>query len=302
MNISRIIDRILGLFKWMKLFNKIFRGRGKGTYGKEIVEYLIEKYVYEYSMQKRDYDEAEKFITKIHQICIPEKVYKLKRIGRASDSGYFIPELMQFELVIAGGIGKNNDFEYYYASKGSKVVAIDPTIKRLPSEHPNITHVKKWIRGQDNILKRDMSIKYLIETNPAKRKLLKLDIEGSEYSALHGCLYELEHFDLIVVEFHNMFKLGDERFRKSFSEILDTIASHFVSICFKSNNWRNHVQFGINFVPEVFEVVFVNRGKLNFLRIGTPNDSSDMRNCLNNPNRLRIPDEPLVHGSIRDIC
>ena len=286
---------LAGLLSWVKLFLWIFQNRGRRTYGKETVRYLMEKYLYEYSLQKEDYVNAEEFVSRIHEVCVPRKTYKLKRIGRITDSGYFAPESMQFDLIISGGIGKNNDFEYYYATKGSKVVAIDPTIPCLPIEHPNIIHLKQWLSAENSPSTSETSIRHLIESYPARKKLLKIDIEGGEYAAIHASLNKLSEFSLIVVEFHDMFKLADKEFRNKFSEILDSIEKHFVPICFKSNNWRNFVQFGRSFVPEVFEVVFVNKESKNSVNRGTEFDAQNVINCVNNPSRIAIPDSPFNH-------
>lgn len=291
-----MLKSMIGLLSWFKLFISILANRGKATYGKENVEYLITKYLYENTLLLKNYAEAEAFIRELIEVCVPKQKWKVKRVGKVTDSGYFVPPKIDFDFVISGGIGKNNDFEYHYAERGARVVAVDPTVETLPSPHNNIQHLKLWISSRTSARKKTINLESLIGMKQnCQKMLLKLDIEGGEYEALESSRHHLALFDVIVVEFHDMFKLGDDHFRQRINDILSVIGNHFVSFSFSSNNWKNFVQFGSAFTPETFEVVFVNNRCVPLLELAK--ESLDLFDYRNNPHRLSIPNEPFYFPS-----
>ena len=286
----------IGFLGWLKLFISILSNRGKTTYGKENVTYLITKYIYENTLLLKNYEDAEAFVGELIEVCVPTQNWQVQRIGKNSDSGYFMPRNFEFEYVISGGIGKNNDFEYWYAQQGARVVAVDPTVEALPSPHRNIEHLKLWISSHTSARQKTINLENLIEMKQnAHKMLLKLDIEGGEYEALESSRHYLAQFDVIVIEFHEMFKLGDNCFRLRLHNILSAIRENFVSLSFSSNNWKNFIQFGSAFTPETFEVVFINNRCVPFLELAT--ESLDLRDYRNNPRRLPIPNEPFYFPS-----
>jgi hypothetical protein len=294
---KQIKTRLLGFVSWIKLFVQIFLGRGKDSYGKEMIDYLVNKFRFEYLAEKNQYAEAQKLIAQVIQVCVPFQVYKLVRVGKATDSGYFMPESIEFDYLIAGGIGKNNDFEHFYASAGVTVVAFDPTVEKLPRPHKNIKHEKLWLRGETSYSSRtdDKDIQEVLSSIPSNIKvMLKLDVEGDEYSILDSLIGNFHKFEVILIEFHEMYKLSDLEFRVRIERILKNISQDFNAVSFKSNNWRNFVQFGNAFIPEVFEVVFINKKNMKFVKKGSRADLQNYETYSNNPKRLNVPDSPII--------
>lgn len=290
------MKRILGLISWLRAFIFIFQNRGKNTYGKDTIIYLAKKYILEFSMPLSDYEAAEKLVQELNTWCIPKKSWHLERVGRETDGGYWIPKGLSFELLISGGVGKNNDFEFYYAERGCKVIAFDPTIKKLPRPHANIELRRVWLKGNSNERNSETLQKVIQGNTLFNGIMVKLDIEGDEYDVILNSLDALAAVDALVIEFHDLYKLCDPAFAADIREIMQEITSRFSPVSFSSNNWRNHVQFGFSFVPEVFEVVFVANGLMKNLTYeqGLPVENK----CANNPNRLRIPNLPF---SVRQV-
>lgn len=241
-------------------------------------------------MPLSNYEAAEKLVQELNHWCLPKKPWHLERIGRETDGGYWIPKGLSFELLISGGVGKNNDFEFHYAERGCKVIAFDPTIKKLPRPNANIELRRIWLKGNSNERNSETLQKVIQGHAMLNGIIVKLDIEGDEYDVILNSLDAFSAVDVLVIEFHDLYKLSDPVFAGDIREIMQQITASFSPVSFSSNNWRNHVQFGFSFVPEAFEVVFVaNRLTRNLTyEQGLPLDS----NCTNNPNRLQIPNLP----------
>lgn len=294
------MKRVIGLIGWLKLFVSILKNRGKTTYGKETIAYLVEKYTLEFSMPLIQYQAAEKFVQEIALWCLPQRSWSLERIGGDRDGGYWIPRGLNFDLLISGGIGKNNNFEFHFAEKGCKVLAFDPTVKTVPRLHPGIDHRRVWLKANTGNRKDRESLKRCIKENSQfKRTLVKLDIEGDEYEVLMDSLEILPAVDLFVVEFHDLYRLANPDFLADLRKILQRMGMLFTPVSFTSNNWKNHIQFGSSFIPEVFEVTFLANKLMAHLEI-EPVTSPQIQ-YLNNPDRLAIPHLPFrIDSKIKD--
>lgn len=283
----KIFKRLVNLWDYWLLFRKIFVKREIRV---TTINYLLEKNKFEFLLPKAGYKKAELLVEAIERVCVPRERVHLERVGEHSDSGYWIPPNYAINFVIGAGVGANNDLEYHFANLGAEVLAVDPTVRGLPKPHRNIKHVKSWLSNTSDPKSKKTSISELLTySRKDNTRLLKLDIEGGEYESLVSALGLLSSFQIIIIEFHEMYKLGDEVFRKRIESILFTLEVQFEAVSFTSNNWRPFVQFGNAFVPEVFEVVFVNKSSLNKLK---REELGEKVNYPNNPNRLEVPNQP----------
>ena len=101
----------------------------------------------------------------------------------------------------------------------------------------------------------------------------------------------LEHFSQIFIEFHDSYRLVDENFRNNFLTILKALAKNFDLVSISSNNWRGVTNFGHVFIPDTFEVTYLNK-KVN--TNSHPNGVADSLKRPNNPRRLAIPSAPFA--------
>jgi hypothetical protein len=284
-----LIDKLIGFARWLKLFYEIFKHRGKNSYGKEHIKYLFDKLQFQVKENIQSQRKAENFIKSLSQFysVAYNTNFNLKRIGPRMDGGYFLPKDIEFDYVISGGIGKTSEFEYELARQGKKVIAIDPSIESLPHPHKNIQFIKKWF--SNGTFKNSISLEEAISMCPKDSLvLLKLDIEGDEYKVLDKLKNFSDQIIVLVVEFHQHYKLTNLDFLTQYKEITKQISRSYVPISFSSNNWSNFLNIGNSFIPEVFEVTFIHTSYIckKFYSVGKKNITYS-----NNPNRVKIPNQ-----------
>lgn len=287
-----MISRIYNFLDWIKLFLRIFKGRGLKTYGRAHVNYLITRYRFEHLAGLEDLNLAAEAIDKISKL-IKGKIgdLNLQRIGPTKDSGYVSADLFDSPHLVSGGAGKNVDFEIYFADKGSSVTLFDPTVEVLPRIHSNMIHISSALESKTTSIFRNS--KSLVDLNLKQNPnglYLKLDIEGSEWDLLLEMGDKINVFDQMFIEFHDLFKLSDPTFRSTAVEVIEQILLDFKVVNYHPNNWRTFVQFGKAFIPEVFEVTFVRNDNLIRLQQEFLKKSNNQLNYPNNPNR---PESPL---------
>jgi hypothetical protein len=112
--------------------------------------------------------------------------------------------------------------------------------------------------------------------------LLKMDIEGSEWAVLSSASSDtLERFNLMVIEFHGLDRLGLAGPFSIMNRVLNRILERFDIVNAHPNNYRGESIFFGARVPEVLEITFVNK-RLNISGVSV---SSQLRapNLPNNP-------------------
>lgn len=189
----------------------------------------------------------------------------LHRIGSTFDGGYFLPaNYTQIDGVISAGIGDDNNFEYEFANLGRKVLQFDPTILTPPLDHHNMEFIPKYVNRDFN-LNDCFSLYSSIFGQDLKEALLKIDIEGSEWELFTKVNESKNQLDFIpnvhtlVIEFHGMSQIYNQRKWEMIEESLQTILSHFKPIFISGNNSRPFFQMGGVPLLDVFEVTFVRR-------------------------------------------
>lgn len=183
----------------------------------------------------------------------------MKRFGTRGDGGYILlNDLRSTDFLISGGLGDNIAFEMEVADQVSEVVAIDHTVPNLKSNHKNlqINHMKLSSESETG----SITLSDLLQQNHASDYLLKLDIEGDEWSILDNLTRtEIKKFRQIAVEFHWLH--GDNSFQH-FEKIRNTFNklnySHAV-IAVSANNWGSIRQIAGISIPDVIEVTFVRK-------------------------------------------
>jgi hypothetical protein len=244
--------------------------------------------------KKYDVDEAEKILKMLEGILKPIQVDNLVRIGGTYDGGYVIRDMKNLELLFSAGIGKNSEFEDAIANETeAKIFACDPTIENYPG--PNIGNriffEKRWFSSsavcdhKSKICLKEISFSDFQRDGDS---LLKIDIEGSEYEILLTDWDLVSHFDQIVIEFHDFYKLSEPKFRDRIKVIFSNISNDYLCISFHSNNWAPVVNFGHSFCPDIFEVTLIKKSYPSFMGNGEKKDLQLLHKS-NNPKFADIP-------------
>lgn len=284
------IARKSEVFKaWLNIFILLFqRRRNFGSHG--FLRLLTREIALrEYSLTESE--KAENFIENHLDFFNPKNKFKLSYAGPPNDSGYFFANLFAKPLIISGGAGKNVDFEMSFRDRGSQVYLFDGSMR---SEFEMLSGIQTYKHnlGRTNT-KTTISLNNFLEKNAILNSskdmgiYLKLDIEGSEIEVLEDLLSVIDRFDQLILEVHDLYKLGEPQFRNRVENLLRHLEKHFFSVFLKSNNWENFVQFGKSFAPNVFEITLVNSRNRQCVEIESVNVEKIIH--LNNPRRLAMP-------------
>jgi hypothetical protein len=180
----------------------------------------------------------------------------LRRYGSKNDGGYVLPKkaVAKSQFLISGGIEDNNDFEVSLAKLGIKGVQIDNSIDTPPLNHKNLRFKRATLGIKSEVNIDDLIISYPEEQNG----ILKLDIEGSEYAVLTD-LKELHRLNIIVVEFHDLFRISSVKFWSEFEKILNRLSHKHVVVFMAANNCCGFTNIGGFPIPNVLEITWVKK-------------------------------------------
>jgi len=146
--------------------------------------------------------------------------FELSLIGDGCDGSYLIPndDFQSLHGVISPGVGTESSFEDFFLSNFcSKVVAIDPTVKVIPSalNAQGCTYVNKFLASRESstsISLPSVVSKHFPNATTASL-VLQLDIEGAEYlSLLATPSAVLDKFRFVVLELHDLDSLRSPTF------------------------------------------------------------------------------------------
>jgi hypothetical protein len=282
--------RIRGVFSWFGLFIWVLRNRGRQTYGRAQIRRQIERLIVESKAKSKDINFATKLLKEMQELFSNQNVnqYKTIRFGGGHDGGYPMPTGISIESAICAGIGKTSEFERDLSKLNIEVLALDPTVLDLPHPHANIKHEKLWLRGSTLSRKNSISIaEVLLRFSPSSKKLIKMDIEGDEIEVILSLATcdNLESVELMIIEFHDVWKILDPQTCKKWMQAVTFIRQNFACISFHSNNWTNFFNIGNVFCPETFEAVLVNKHSIFLLE----NEVNTDEWPVNNQNKADIP-------------
>lgn len=291
------MNKIKGALKWIKLFILIFRGRSKTTYGARHIENIFNKFHYEFLVKHEELLLAERTLKKIAEKIEVVNLGELIRIGPEYDGGYLCLDIYKKPNLLSGGAGKNIDFEKFFAFRGSRVDIYDPTVETLNTSIEKINHYQIGLEGTESgkfMTSRNLESAYKNLSDNNDKNLgnyLKLDIEGSEWDLLEQSFEQLDIFDQMFIEFHNLYMLSSAKYRNTYEKVNDYLFSHFYVVSINSNNWDQFINFGKSFTPITYEITFVNKRHHYLLQTLTQSNYLDLISP-NNKNRPVIFNKP----------
>jgi hypothetical protein len=183
------------------------------------------------------------------------------RIGAPNDGGYvMIDRFRPDQVVFSYGLSWNIAFEYELAERGHQVFMFDHTIDALSVQHPNFYWHKEGIAGTTSPDGTLFSLENHVDRlAPGKTDMiLKIDVEGAEWEVLANVPDDvLCRFEQIVLELHDLHRLGDETWRERTTTGLAKLARHFTLFNAHANNHAPLVVIdNTHPVPDVIEVSY----------------------------------------------
>ena len=276
---------------WLKTIVWIITNRGNESFGPNEIKYALDFFIASKKVPMSNYQVAEKLVGELALKLWPKiSPLPIVRVGPKNDSGYSIAQINDLDLIVSGGAGKNIDFEMFFAETGTKVYICDPFVKSLPKSHRNISH--HLLKFESDVTKSKKNIttldefEELINIDPNRTNLLKLDIEGSEISLLSSNNLNLDKYDQIVLEVHDMYRVTSEDFRNKLVKTFDNLLKYHHVINFNSNNNGLILSFGQNLFPEVFELTLLHHKYFSLKSLELVKFNGLIEGCTNNPERL----------------
>jgi hypothetical protein len=244
----------------------------------------------------------------------PYATQDLIRVGKASGGGYVLPAWLAKEADFLGSFGLSEDWSFdeqfrrlnpyavihgYDHSISEKELAIrlarSVANVTLGKESPNavghginaIRSYRQFYQGatrhfQQRIFNRldtprDVTLNGVLERTNARKGLLKIDIEGSEYRIVDDVIRAADRILGLVMEFHDT-----EPLRMVFLDSIRKLQEHFGIVHLHGNN---HVGVAADGLPEALEVTLVQKCRISVRekRLLLPLDGIDFPNNPNVP-------------------
>lgn len=182
------------------------------------------------------------------------------RIGGPGDGGYVLIDCLHATTsVLSFGVGPSVTFDRDLAERGHKIHLFDHTIDALPDTHPHFTWHRQGLGAVPGGTLPTLDIHMAHLPPDSIDPLLKIDIEGGEWNVLAETDPALlARFGQIVIEFHELHRLGEDGFNTTASRALHALAD-FAPVHVHANNFSPITQVAGLMVPETLEVTFLRR-------------------------------------------
>lgn len=246
-------------------------------------------------------DERYQFYKEIHTLLnimeVTDPEFRLCRVGKEDDGGYVMAmkgdKYSDENIAYSIGICDDVSWDLEMAKAGYQIYQYDHTIKKLPCKNESFHWKKIGLTGgtETKELKRLETL--LTENGHEKMSggLLKIDIEGYEWSVLAECEDKiLNQFDQIVIELHNFHNLNN---RSIIMKALNNIKNTHQVIYVHCNNMSPVGYCGDIIMPNCLEAIYVKKDKYKFKECKFISPTS-----LDKPNLARIPEIKLGNWNL----
>ena len=182
---------------------------------------------------------------------------KLIRLGPKGDGGYLVPDdLDGIEACFSPGVGQLHGFELDCLKLGMKVFLADGSVDSPGIE--GLDFIKKFIGpvNLDKFITLDSWVNFKYHDN--QDLMLQMDIESHEYLTIISMPKSLiQQFRIMIVEFHDLHKLGNSQFYKTISAAVDKLLMYHTCVHIHPNNYRKaDKRLGIE-IPRALELTFL---------------------------------------------
>jgi hypothetical protein len=213
---------------------------------------------------------------------------KLCRYGSLHDGGYTLVEVQQGEFsLLSFGVGDDITFEADLSKLVNEIHLYDFSVTQLPVDIDNATFFQLGIAAKKEL--NFVTLKDAVNALKSETSLiLKMDIEGYEWEVLNStAVADLDRFEQIVIEFHGV---TDLRFLTTFEimyECFRKLNVNHAPIVVHANNFGSYRILGNVPVPEVIEVTYLHRKRLNQFEPQSM-ETAVLDTFANNPSRPEI--------------
>ena len=193
------------------------------------------------------------------KIKIINSGYELIRIGKNSDGGYLIPNILdQIEFCFSAGVGYTSSFEDNLLNFNIKSYLADGTVNYF-GKHDFIKKNLNSFNDENNITLESW-IDEKIKDTSNDNLLLQMDIEGSEIGILYNVNMKiLDRFKCIIVEFHNFHSILNFFGLRIYSDIFDKLLKTHYIVHIHPNNDSYNLIINKNNIPDTLEFTFINK-------------------------------------------
>lgn len=178
----------------------------------------------------------------------------LIRVGGDHDGGYVMHSDATVSRAISVGVGRDISWDLEMAQRGAAVDAFDHTVSRLPSASAGVTFHKVGLGPGPGCVPLEQIVQIATCDVDA---VLKVDIEGAEWSALDGA--EFAQFTQVLLELHELdMATGDDRLLN----LLQQLYATHLPVHVHANNYDTVFRMEDLWFCRAVEVSFVRRDLL----------------------------------------
>lgn len=190
----------------------------------------------------------------------------LLRVGGEGDGGYVVADL-EYVGAVSAGTGAEVEFDWAMASRGSRVLQIDNVrpaalrqSDRVVFEQATVgtslqaTLDARRLESADELL----SLWQSHFGDRTGNMLLKMDIEGSEWSCL-AASRQMAAWSMIVLEFHGLWRLAEESHARLMLSVLELLTETHTPVFTHGNNCCGFSVIGGVPIPNIIEVSWLRR-------------------------------------------
>jgi hypothetical protein len=194
---------------------------------------------------------------------------QLRRIGGDGDGAYVMHDEIGARHAISLGVGHDVSWDQAMAGRGVAVAMFDPTIADPPDAVPDATFHRIGLgpasahdghAGGYELDLRPFSEIMRIAGCESVDAVLKVDIEGAEWDGLAGA--DLAEFEQVLIEMHDLHRLCEGASADAVLDVTQALAATHRAVHAHANNESRFVRFGRLWFPDVIEVSFVRRDRL----------------------------------------
>ena len=209
------------------------------------------------------------------------------RIGPEWDGGYVLPDdLGGIAACFSPGVSDATGFDEEIAARGIACFLADASVA-APADLPDPVTFEPFFLGAESkgdVISLDDWVR---ERAPEVGDLLlQMDIEGAEYEVLGAAdAATLRRFRVIVLEYHDLWRVFTEAGRVAMSPGIEALARDFEVVHVHGNNFSTNQRVGGMRCPSVIEVTYLRKD-----RMGATREEANLPHPLDRANNRHRPE------------
>lgn len=190
--------------------------------------------------------------------------HDLVRIGGDSDGGYLVPDDLEgVDVCFSPGVDRTAKFESELTARGIRCFLADYSVETAPTDNPLFFFEKKYLGTANDDVHMTLD-SWVARNAPGQGDLiLQMDIEGCEYPVISTAdVAILRRFRIIVVEFHDLYRLCDNEGFAAISATFAKILQEFDVVHIHPNNNCIKMNYGGFLIPSLLEFTFLRKDRV----------------------------------------